>query len=332
MQHRVALALGVVATAAALPSTASAHVGRTLPVATDFTARITAPVPGIDARVTDGDQSLWLRTPASTTLTVQGILGEPLLRFDRRGVWLNLRSPTAQSDRIDRTALRPTASGTPPLWHRVTTGHSYLWHEHRLHALEPIARTAGPVGPWSVPLVVDGRRQSLRGVLDYSPAGPVWAWIAVSVVLALAGAVAATRSASTLAALSLTATAAVWTVRIGRELYGRPTVPVVGWIEIAITSLVGALFVYGLTRRNAGTRAFTAFFVGFGALYEGLTMLPLLTHAIALNALPSLFARIVEGVVVVAGIGALGGSVFRPLLEEHPGLREAGRGSFGVAG
>lgn len=332
MQHRVALALGVVATAAALPSVASAHVGRTLPVATDFTARITVPVRGIDAKVTDGDQSLWLRLPASATATVPGVLGEPLLRFDRRGVWLNLRSPTAQSDRIDRTELRSTASGTPPLWHRVTSGHSYLWHEHRLHALEPIARTTGSAGPWSIPLVFDGRRRSLRGVLDYSAPGAVWAWIAAPVILALAGAFVATRSAAALASLALTATAAVWAIRIGRELYGRPTVPVVGWIEIAITSLVGALFVFGLTRRNDGTRTFTAFFVGFGALYEGLTMLPLLTHAIALNALPSLLARIVEGIIVVAGIGALAGSVFGSLLEEHPGLREAGRGSFGVAG
>jgi uncharacterized membrane protein len=332
MQYRLALALGVVATAAATPSVASAHVGRTLPVATDFTARITRPVPGVDAKVTDGDQSLWLSSPASAVVTVPGILGEPLLRFDSRGVWLNLRSPTAQSDRIDRTALRPTASGTPPLWHRATSGHSYLWHDHRLHALEAIARSAGSAGPWSVPVVVDGRRRNLSGVLEYSAPGAVWAWIAVPIVLVLAGALAATRSAATLAVLALTATAAVWTIRIGRDLYGRPAVPVVGWIEIAITSLIGALFVFGLTRRDAGTRAFTAFFVGFGALYEGLTMLPVLTHAIALNALPSLLARIVEGVVIAAGIGALGGSVLGPLLEEQPELKEAGRGSVGVAG
>jgi uncharacterized membrane protein len=315
---RLAVVLGVIGIAAADPGLAAAHVGRTLPVATNFTARITAPAPGLDAKITDGDQSLWLRTPAATVVTISGILGEPLLRFDAHGVWLNLRSPTAQSDRIDRTELRPTASGTPPLWHRVTSGHSYLWHEHRLHALEPIARTAGHAGPWSVPFVVDGRQVSLRGVLDYSAPVAPWAWIAVPVVLALAAAFAATRSATALAALALTAAAAVWAIRVGRELYGRPTVPVVGWIEIAITSLVGCLFVFGLTRRNAGTRAFAAFFVGFGALYEGLTMLPVLTHAIALNALPSLLARIVEGIVIAAGIGALGGSVFRPLLEEQP--------------
>ena len=154
-----------------------------------------------------------------------------------------------------------------------------------------------------MPLVFDGRPRSLRGVLDYSSPGAVWAWIAAPVILALAAAFAATRSAATLAGLALTATAAVWAIRIGRELFtGRPAVPVVGWIEIAITSLVGALFVFGLTRRDAGTRAFTAFFVGFGALYEGLTMLPIVTHAIAPDALPSLLARIHEGIIVVAGM------------------------------
>ncbi|HEY2073823.1 MAG TPA: hypothetical protein VGG88_09640 [Gaiellaceae bacterium] len=309
---RRAIVLGLVA-AGVLPGVASAHVGRTLPVATNFTARVTVPVAGIEAKVADGDQSLWLRVRGSAVVGVPGILGEPLLRFDARGVWLNLRSPTAQSDRIDRTELRPSASGRPPLWHRVTSGHAYLWHEHRLHALEPVGG-----GQWSVPVVLDGRRRTLGGVLDHHDAGAVWAWIAVPVVLALAAAVAATRSAAALAALALVATAAVWAIRVGRELYGRPAVPLAGWIEIAITCVIGALFVFGLTRRNAGTRAFTAFFVGFGALYEGLTMLPVLTHAIALNALPSTAARVVEAVVVAAGIGTLGGSVVRPLLEGEP--------------
>ncbi|HEY2542879.1 MAG TPA: hypothetical protein VGH92_07465, partial [Gaiellaceae bacterium] len=218
----------------------------------------------------------------------------------------------------DRTDLRPSATGRPPRWHRLTGGHSYLWHEHRLHTLETVARAAGSAGPWSVPLVVDGRPHTLRGVLDYTAPGTTFAWIAVPVVLALVAALAATRSAGTLVVLALAATAAVWALRVGRELYGRPTVPVVGWIEVAVTCLVGVLLLFGLTRRSAGTRVFTAFFVGFGALYEGLTMLPLLTHAIALNALPNLLARILEVVVIAAGIGALAGSVFRPLLDGEP--------------
>lgn len=331
---RLVLVVGVFLAAAAAPDPAAAHVGRTLPVATDFTARITAPVAGLTAKVVDGDQSLWLRAPASVTVAVPGILGEPLLRFDAHGVWLNLRSPTAQSDRIDRTDLRPTASGRPPLWHRLTSGHAYLWHEHRLHALEPVARSAGSAGPWSVPLVVDGRPRSLRGVLDYSAPGPAWAWIAVTVVLGLAAAARALRSTATVVALALAATPAVWALRLGRELYGRPGTPVVGWIEIAVTCGVGGLLLLGLTRRDAGTRVFTAFFVGFGALYQGLTMLPVLTHAIALNAIPGTVARALEVVTLAAGGGTLAGSIFGRVFEHEPArvIDEAGTDTCGAAG
>lgn len=304
---RLALVLGVLTMAAVLPGVASAHVGRTLPVATNFTARITGSVHGLAAKVVDGDQTLWLRAPAAATVAIPGTLGEPLLRFDARGVWVNLRSPTAQVDGIDRPELRPPG---PPLWHRLTHDHAYRWHEHRLHALEPLAHEAGAVGPWTVPVVVGGRRSTIHGVLDYHPAGRIWAWVAGSVVLALASAAAATRSTAALTAIGLAAVAATWTVRLGRELYGRPDVPVTGWIGVALTCLIGTTLLFGLTRRDGDARAFTAFFAGIGALYVGLTMLPLLTHAIALSVLPSSLARALEVVVLGAGIGTLLGSVF----------------------
>jgi hypothetical protein len=310
---RLALVLGVLLLAGVLPGVASAHVGRTLPVATNFLARITAPVPQVETKVVDGDKTLWLRASATTTVSIPGTLGEPLLRFDRRGVWLNLRSPTAQVDRIDRLDLRPSAIGRPPLWHRLASGDAYAWHEHRLHILEPLARgrsTAGSVGQWSVPVVVGGRRHLLEGVLDYRPPGPTWAWIALSAALAAASAVAAARSTALLVALALVATAATWTIRIGRELYGRPSVTVVGDVEIALTCAIGAALVYGLVHRGGGVQVLAAFLVGFGALYEGLTMFPVLTHAIALSALPTSLARTCEILVLGAGIGTLLGSVF----------------------
>jgi hypothetical protein len=319
---RLAVVIAAFAAAAALPEVASAHVGRTLPVATNFTARILHPVPGIEAKVVDGDQTMWLRVPASETVAVPGTLGEPLLRFDRGGVWLNLRSPTAQQDAIDKYDLRPSANpAARPLWHRLTHAHAYAWHEHRLHLLQPLAKIrkrAGPLGPWAVPVVAGGRRESVSGVLDYRPPHAVWAWIALTAVLAAAAAAAAARRTRVLLAAALAATPLVWTIRIGRELYGRPFVPVIGWVEVGITCVVGAALLYGLLQRDAGIRILAAFLVGFGALYEGLTMFPLLTHAIALNALPTGFARVVEALVLVTGIGALAGSVFG-----HLRVREA---------
>ena len=313
---RLALALTVVVVTGTLPAVASAHVGRTLPVATDYTARITHAIAGVETKVVDGDQSLWLAARSSATVAIPGILGEPMLRFDARGVWLNLRSPTAQADRIDRLDLRPSATGQPPLWHRVGGGRSYLWHDHRLHALEPVARSRGSAGPWEVPVVVDGRMRMLRGVLGYTAPGPVWAWIVVPVALAVAATLAAVRSTGAVVGSALVATPAVWALRLGRELYGRPTVSSVGWLEIAITCAVGALLLFGLSVRNPGTRVFTAFFAGFGALYVALTMLPLLDHAIALNAIPNPTARVLEALVIVTGAGALGGSIFGTLRGE----------------
>jgi hypothetical protein len=314
---RLAIVLMTVGIATALvPSVASAHVGKTLPVATNFTARILHSVRGLHAKVVDGDQTLWLRVPPSTTVDVPGMLGEPLLRFDPRGVWLNLRSPTAQSDGIDRFDLEPTASGVPPKWHRVAGGHSYTWHEHRLHLLEPLARgrgAAGALGPWAIPVVDGTRRLRLSGVLEYSPPGPVWAWIAVPLVLAAAAAGAALRWSWAPLALALAATPLVWAIRIGRELYGRPAVGVVGYLQIALTSAIGIVLVAGLLRRNRGVRTLTAFLVGAGALYEALTMLPLLTHAIALNAIPTLAARTIEALIVVTAVGTLIGVVLSDL-------------------
>ena len=321
----VSISVGV--WAAAMPGLASAHVGKTLPVATDFTARIAgfAPAPhGLEAKVVDGDQTLWLRAPASSTVVVPGTLGEPLLRFDPRGVWLNLRSVTAQADGIDRFDLRPSANPrAQPLWHRVTTGHAYAWHEHRLHILQPLAngrRTAGTVGPWSIPLVADGRALRLHGELDYRPPGRTWAWLGLTVLAALASAAAGLRSGPALAGLAVVVTLLTWAIRVGRGLYGRPGVPVLGYAGVALTCAVGVALLYGLVNRSEGTRAFTAFLAGFGALYEGLTMLPLLTHAIALSVLPSMFARVAEIVVLGAGSGVLVASTFGHL-RVRPGLR-----------
>jgi hypothetical protein len=65
---------------------------------------------------------------------------------------------------------------------------------------------------------------------------------------------------------------------------------------------VGVALLYGLLHRDGDVRLFTAFLVGFGCLYQGLTMLPVMTHAIALTALPTVVVRV--GVAAVLGFGA----------------------------
>jgi hypothetical protein len=331
MKHRIALGAPAALAALgplALPGVASAHTGRSAPVATDFVARIVRVAPSVDAftaHVVDGDQMLWLGARPTTMLVVPGTLGEPLLRFDRRGVWLNLRSATAQSDRIDRLALRPVADPhAAPLWHPLTSGHSYAWHEHRLHVLEAPARARGravTLGPWSVPLFVDGRRYAIAGVLDYRP-GPGPRWIAIACALALSAVAAAAWSRSAMVSLAVAATALTWALRVGRGLYGRPAVGVLGYLEIAATCVVGVALLRGLLHRDPEIRFLTAFVAAAGALYEGLTMLPVLTHSTALSTLPTGAAQLSTATVLGLGGGLLAGAAAGEALERPARRRE----------
>ena len=51
--------------------------------------------------------------------------------------------------------LRPS---TPPRWSSVSGGHSYSWHDGRLHALRRrLDSGASYVGRWTIPVRVDGR-------------------------------------------------------------------------------------------------------------------------------------------------------------------------------
>jgi hypothetical protein len=320
--ERCACAGAAILVALVLPATAFAHVGKSAPVATNFQAQIRGLTPAsdaVEAKVVDGDRDLWLRVRANVTVLIPGAEGEPLLRFDRAGVFINLHSLTAQSDRIDRFDLRPDPNPRArPFWHRLTSGHAYLWHEHRLHALEPLAhghRTT-VLGRWAVPLLIDGHRHALAGVLVYRPPGAAWPWIllacALAVISSAALALPSSLARQVAVAAALMATLLIWAVRIGRELYGRPSVGATGYIEVALSSLIGIALLYGLLHRDQGVRIFTAFLVGFGCLYQGLTMLAVLAHAVALTVLPTLLARL-----AVAAILGLGGGVLAITLREQ---------------
>jgi hypothetical protein len=301
------LLVAAAATAAlGLPGRAFAHAGGSAPIATDFTARIiglSPPSRAIVARVLDGDRLLWLRVAPGATAVVRGALGEPILRFDRDGVFANAASPTAWSDRILR-------NGPHRGWRRLTGDDAYAWHEHRLHAREPLAsgsRTAASLGGWSVPLVVDGRVHVLHGSLDYRPPVSPWPWLGVATALATCTTALGLHRRRRLVAVAaaVPACALVWIVRAARELYPRPFLGVGNYVAVAGSCLVGAVLVRGLVSRDGDVRVFTAMLVGLGAAYEAATMLPVLWHATALTLLPSSIARALVTALLGCGIGAL---------------------------
>jgi hypothetical protein len=305
--------LGVTSAALALAAPAHAHVGASNPVATNFEARIIAmrpPAPGVTAKIVDGDGSLWLRSSPSTTVLIPGIQDEPLLRFDPNGVWVNTRSLTAQSDKIDRADLHPSFNPKlRPVWHRLTRAHVYIWHEHRLHALEVFAKVPRPpsvLGRWSMPMVIDGRHHALDGVLIYHRPGPVWPWFVLAAALALASAATMLRSRElgqhVAVRAALVVTLSVWAVRVGRDLYGRPAVSVDNWIDLGLTCLIGAGLVYSLLQRSPGGRLLGAFLAGFGGLAQAATTMPAFTRSIALSELPSTLVRVL--LALALGLGA----------------------------
>lgn len=310
---RQAAGVSAVLAALVLPGTAAAHVVRGAPVATDFSARIRGLVPPADAVravVVDGDRQLSLSVGPAMRVAIPGALGEPLLRFTPAGVFVNRRSVTAQSDRIATADLRPVGDPTaPPQWRRLTTAHTYRWHEHRLHGLEPLAAgraSETDLGRWSVPLVIDGRRYALMGTLRYRPPGATWAWIAgacgIAVLTCALVAVARPAWQRVTVAIAVAAVLLTGTARIARDLYGRPDVTASGYLAMVFTIAVGSALLWALLRGRSDVPLFTACLVGIGSLFQGIALSPMLTHGYALTALPTQAAR--ATVTATLGLGA----------------------------
>jgi hypothetical protein len=173
---------------AVTPGTAFAHTGGR--IATDFEARIAGtglrpPAPGVRAQALGGDLKLQLTDNGPHVVVVLGLLGEPFLRFSASGVEANAASPTAWSSGVvaQGDAAR---SAHGPAWRRVSSGHTFAWHENRLRP-RPIVPGGGTtptrVAAWSVPLRVDGRRAVVTGWEWYAAAPSLIPWIAAGAAL-----------------------------------------------------------------------------------------------------------------------------------------------------
>lgn len=280
---------------AAVPSVAGAH-GPVAPIATSYEARVGAVPRGVEAKVIDGDQRMWLRVAASESVVVLDYRGAPYLRFSRLGVAVNRNSAMYY---LNQTPVELPPSNlqltTSPQWAGVTRGHDYSWHDGRLHALAKVALRPGMsyVGRWSIPVRADGRPSAIAGGLWHAQdPSIVWFWPIV-VLLACGLAVWRVRSpeldATTARALSLAALVAIATAAVGRDLHGRPNVSVFQLITLAAFL---AFVVWGLRQlllRRA--RSFAYFATAFVAIYEGAQLIPTLLNGFVLAAVPPFLAR-----------------------------------------
>jgi len=166
---------------------AEAHAGRD---ASNYRSEVDGPVePGLHWRVLANDALLELRNDSGAEVVVLGYEGEPYLRFADDGVFENRRSPAAylNADRYATVAVPDEADAeAAPRWRRVAVGHTYRWHDHRIHWMspQPPAAIRGDlghahvVGRWEVAHRVNGRPATLEGTLRWEPSDLWWPWYA----------------------------------------------------------------------------------------------------------------------------------------------------------
>jgi len=296
--------------AALVPATASAHVGRIAPAATNYLARITSLPHRLEAKVVDGDQALWLRAAPTLTVVVLGLREEPYLRFSPAGVAVNTRSATWFLDRARPLAVPRGITGrTAPDWKPLTTLHWWTWHDGRLHALALAAHPSGNafLGDWVVPLVVDGRRTDIRGGLwQRAPASLLWFWpllLAAACVPALVKLREARLEAPVGVALAVLALSSATVARLGRELYGRPTVSS-GQLALVATTCAVALGLGALFLRR-DWRSVGAVAIGIAATYQGLALISTLRDGWVLAVLPAWAERTATALSLASGAALL---------------------------
>jgi hypothetical protein len=297
MNHRQAVVMLAVAITLVAPSAASAHAGPGIPVATRYAATVTSHPASLHVRVVDGDRQLWLDVPPADTVVVLGLAGEPYLRFTGEGVAINERSPTTYLNR-SQPVEPPATAGTrkPPVWRTVSHGHGYRWHEDRLHALALTVRKPRPgsIGPWTIPLVVNGRAASISGTLSYrQPPSLLWIW-PLPVALACLAAVLRLRSPridhALITTLTLAALAAIVVSHLAQNLHGRPGLAAsqLGWLAFAC----GFALLMGALLRQPRWRSLAALASASYALAVGLALLPVLRDGTTLTALPAAVDRL----------------------------------------
>lgn len=307
----LALALAAaLTTAAVLPAAARAH-GPVAPVALDYLARVVSLPAGLEAKVVDGDQRMWLQVPPGATVVVLDYGGAPYLRFSPSGVEVNHNSTMWYLNQTPLAWNPPAGLGprTPPRWFRASGGHAYGWHDGRLHALATVALNPGAsfVGTWRIPILVDGRSSAISGGLWHAAAPSiVWFWPIVVLLLCVLAAWRVRRAAVDqwmARLLGLAALVAIAVAGLGRQLHGRPAVSVFQLVELGAILAFVAWGSFRVGFRRAG--AFSYFAIAVVALWEGAGLIPTLTNGFVLIELPAFVAR----AAAVVGLGAAGGLI-----------------------
>jgi hypothetical protein len=280
----------------------------------------------VSLRVVGGDGFLELHVRHGHEATVEGYGGEPWLRVLRDGtVEENTRSPATYLDanRYARDITVPPDADpkAPPRWQTVGHDGHWVWHDHRIHWMNP--GVAPPMMPgsdqvrmgdredgrWVVPMRVDGRPVAVIGELIRHPApGPAlpllviagFALAGLAASFLLRGQAARLRGASVVALAAACAAifAGYETVRAVPRVAG-------GSYLVVIIPLGGLLVGFASLALRTGTSKCLAVLGAAGCVLGwGLYQLETLWKAVPLSVLPHLAARVLMAAALGAAFGA----------------------------
>jgi hypothetical protein len=246
----------------------------------------------------DGNRGLRLTVDPHETLVVRGDLGEPVIRFDFRGVWVNTHSVTASANKL--VPPSPTVSGV--VWSLRTRGHTLRWHEHRL--APPVSMRPGATGRWSVPILLNGSPRSLNGTFVRVAQPYWWLWGAAALVLgsliaAIAWRVPRSRPRLVVVVAALAAVGALASASsfaLADEISGSSE-----WIEVAAVGLLVALAIFAIVRRREAWRVWIGAAIGIVCMTFSLGAIGVFAHGYVISTLPATLARICVLLAVVGG-------------------------------
>ena len=278
------------------PACAEAH-GPVAPVASGYLARVTSAPAGVEAKVVDGDQRMWLRALAGNTVVVLDYRAVPYLRFTSTGIQVNRNSAMYYLNLVP-SEQPPLRLSPAPSWQTVSGGREYLWHDGRVHALATVALPPGSmgitfIGLWRIPILVDGRPGTISGGLWHAPApSPVWFWPIIVLLLCVAAVWRIGRPSLDVffaRILGLVAMAALVVAAAGRELYGRPFVSSSQVVVLALIVSFAVLAVARLVLRRPGF--FSLLVIGAASIWAGVDLLPTLVNGFVLMVVSPFVAR-----------------------------------------
>ena len=148
--------------------------------------RIDPPTDAVTADIVGGDAFLRIHVSAGHEVDVTGYDDEPYLRIAADGtVYLNEWSPTGVLNESryggSQDPLPEYDPDQEPVWKKIGTGGTAMWHDHRVHWMSPLTPAAiddnGLVQQWFVPVTLDGVASTISGSLYVRGApAPVW-WV-----------------------------------------------------------------------------------------------------------------------------------------------------------